>query len=80
VAQYIIQRISISGFMFSLLSWVCFFIGIWHGRQKKYNLSLKEIIDALSGIRIALVKDNKSDKSDIVLEEMSSNQGSYFLF
>jgi transposase len=49
-------------------------------KTKKYNLSLKEIIDALSGIRIALVKDNKSDKSDIVLEEMSSNQGSLFSF
>jgi transposase len=34
LAQYIIQRISISGFMFSLQLWVCFFIGIWHGRRK----------------------------------------------
>ncbi len=37
-------------------------------------------IDNLSGIRIALVKDAKSDKSDIVLEEMNSTQGSLFSF
>jgi transposase len=49
-------------------------------KTKKYGLSLKEIIDVLSGIRFALVKDNKSDKSDIVLEEMSANQGSLFSF
>ncbi len=49
-------------------------------KTKKYGLSLKELIDALSNIRIALVKDNKSDKSDIVLEEMSAIQGSLFSF
>jgi len=49
-------------------------------KTKKYSLSLKELIDALSEIRIALVKDNKSDKSEIVLEEMSANQGSLFSF
>ncbi len=49
-------------------------------KTKKYGLSLKELIDALSGIRIALVKDKGSEKSDIVLEEMSSIQGSLFSF
>ena len=49
-------------------------------KTKKYGLSLKELIDDLSEIRIALVKDNKSDKSDIVLEEMSAIQGSLFSF
>jgi len=49
-------------------------------KTKKYGLSMKGLIDALSGIRIALVKENKSDKSEIVLEEMNSTQGSLFSF
>jgi transposase len=49
-------------------------------KTRKYGLSLKGLIDALSGIRIALVKENKSDKPDIVLEEMNATQGSLFSF
>src|SRR4030066_2197473 len=39
-------------------------------KTKKYGLSLKELIDDLSEIRIALVKGNKSDKSGLVFEEL----------
>jgi transposase len=49
-------------------------------KTRKYGLSLKGIIDSLSEIRIALVKDTKSNKSDIVLEEMNATQGSLFSF
>ncbi len=49
-------------------------------KTRKYGLSLKAMIEILSGIRIALVKENNSDKSDIVLEEMNATQGSLFSF
>jgi transposase len=49
-------------------------------KTRKYGLSLKGIIDSLSEIRITLVKDTKSNKSDIVLEEMNATQGSLFSF
>lgn len=48
-------------------------------KTKKYSLSLKEFIDALSGIRIAIVKDKKSDRSEIVVEEKRVRLDNVFL-
>lgn len=49
-------------------------------RTKKYGLTLKKLIHELSSIRIALAKDNKSNKSGLILEEMTSVQASLFSF
>ncbi len=49
-------------------------------KTKKYGLTLKKLIDTLSEIRIAIVQDKKSQKADIILEEMSSTQASLFSF
>jgi transposase len=49
-------------------------------RTKRFNLTLKKLIDNLSQIRIALVLDKTSNKSDIIVEEMTSIQGSLFSF
>ncbi len=47
-------------------------------KTKKFNLTLKKLIDHLSKIRIALVLDKTSNKSDIIVEEMTSIQASLF--
>jgi len=49
-------------------------------KTKKFNLTLKKLIDHLSQIRIALVMDKTSNKSDIIVEEMTSIQASLFSF
>lgn len=49
-------------------------------RTKRFNLTLKKLIDNLSQIRIALVLDKTSNKSDIIVEEMTSIQASLFSF
>src|SRR4030042_1009059 len=49
-------------------------------KTKRFNLTLKKLIDNLSQIRIALVIDKTSNKSDIVVEEMTSIQASLFSF
>jgi transposase len=49
-------------------------------KTKRVNLTLKKLIDNLSQIRIALVIDKVSNKSDIVVEEMTSIQASLFSF
>jgi transposase len=49
-------------------------------KTKKFNLTLKKLIDHLSQIRIALVLDKTSNKSDIIVEEMTSIQASLFSF
>jgi transposase len=49
-------------------------------KTKRFNLTLKQLIDNLSQIRIALVMDKVSNKSDIVVEEMTSIQASLFSF
>ncbi len=51
---------------------------VW--RTKRFNLTLKKLIDNLSQIRIALVLDKTSNKSDIIVEEMTSIQASLFSF
>jgi len=47
-------------------------------KTKKFNLTLKKLIDHLSQIRIALVMDKTSKKSDMIVEEMTSIQASLF--
>ena len=49
-------------------------------KTKKFNLTLKKLIDHLSQIRIALVMDKTSNKSDMIVEEMTSIQASLFSF
>jgi transposase len=49
-------------------------------KTKRFNLTLKNLIDNLSQIRIALVLDKTSNKSDIIVEEMTSIQASLFSF
>src|SRR5659263_789823 len=49
-------------------------------RTKRFNLTLKKLIDHLSQIRIALVMDKTSNKSDMIVEEMTSIQASLFSF
>lgn len=49
-------------------------------KTKKFNLPLKKVIDHLSQIRIALVMDKTSNKSDMIVEEMTSIQASLFSF
>jgi len=49
-------------------------------KTKKFNLTLKKLIDHLSQIRIALVMDKTSNKSDMIVEEMTSVQASLFSF
>ena len=49
-------------------------------KTKRFNLTLKKLIDNLSQIRIALVLDKTSNKSDIIVEEMTSIQASLFSF
>ena len=49
-------------------------------KTKKFNLPLKKLIDHLSQIRIALVMDKTSNKSDMIVEEMTSIQASLFSF
>ena len=49
-------------------------------RTKRFNLTLKKLIDNLSQIRIAMVLDKTSNKSDIIVEEMTSIQASLFSF
>lgn len=49
-------------------------------KTKRFNLTLKKLIDHLSQIRIALVLDKSSNKSDVIVEEMTSVQASLFSF
>jgi transposase len=49
-------------------------------KTKRFNLTLKKLIDNLSQIRIALVIDKTSNKSDMIVEEMTSIQASLFSF
>ena len=49
-------------------------------RTKRFNLTLKKLIDNLTQIRIALVLDKTSNKYDIIVEEMTSIQASLFSF
>lgn len=49
-------------------------------KTKRFNLTLKKLIDHLSQIRIALVMDKVSNKSDMIVEEMTSIQASLFSF
>lgn len=49
-------------------------------KTKRFNLTLKKLIDNLSQIRIALVLDKKSNKSNIIVEEMTAIQASLFSF
>jgi hypothetical protein len=49
-------------------------------KNKKFNLTLKNLIDHLSQIRIALVLDKTSNKSEIIVEEITSIQASLFSF
>jgi len=49
-------------------------------KTKRFNLTLKKLIDNLSQIRIALVMDKTSNKSDMIVEEMNSIQASLFSF
>jgi transposase len=49
-------------------------------KTKRFNLTLKKLIDNLSQIRIALVMDKTSNKSDMIVEEMTSIQASLFSF
>lgn len=63
--------LSIVGLLFyRYLSW----------KTKQFNLTLKKLIDNLSQIRVALVMDKVSNKSDIIVEEMTSIQASLFSF
>src|SRR5659263_347565 len=49
-------------------------------RTKRFNLTLKKLIDNLSQIRIALVLVKTSNKSEMIVEEMTSIQASLFSF
>jgi len=49
-------------------------------KTKRFNLTLKKLVDNLSQIRIALVMDKTSNKSDMIVEEMTSIQASLFSF
>ena len=49
-------------------------------KTKRFNLTLKKLVENLSQIRIALVMDKTSNKSDMVVEEMTSIQASLFSF
>jgi len=51
---------------------------VW--KTKRFNLTLKNLIDNLSQIRITLVMDKTSNKSDMIVEEMTSIQASLFSF
>lgn len=49
-------------------------------KTKRFNLTLKKLVDNLSQIRIVLVMDKTSNKSDMIVEEMTSIQASLFSF
>ncbi|AKB36642.1 Mobile element protein [Methanosarcina siciliae C2J] len=47
---------------------------------KRYGFSMKQLIERLSGIRMAIVQDKKSNLCEIILEEMDTKQASLFSF
>ncbi|AKB36049.1 Mobile element protein [Methanosarcina siciliae C2J] len=47
---------------------------------KRYGFSMKQLIERLSGIRMAIVQNKKSNLCEIILEEMDTKQASLFSF
>jgi transposase len=45
-----------------------------------YGLSMKQLIEKLSEINIAVVQERKSKKSKFIVEEMDTKQASLFSF
>jgi len=41
-------------------------------------MSLKQLVETLGGIRIALVEDEKGNKARLVIEEMDTKQAKLF--
>ncbi|MEA2046184.1 MAG: IS1634 family transposase, partial [Euryarchaeota archaeon] len=50
------------------LAWKC----------KNLHMSLKQLVEELEGIRIAIVKNSKGNKIKLVIEEMDAKQARLF--
>jgi hypothetical protein len=57
----------------------CLFADTWHGDANIFVLVLKRIVEALEGIRVALVKDKTWRGCELMVELMDSRQARLFL-